>query len=158
MPVVQPTGDLTNEDLDRAETFVAAALGAQVLYARPVLLPFQAAGDRVYPLEEGPVTGVGFITVNGVDVAGGFAPWFLRFPDRVKGDVVASYTAGWTTANLPAPIYHAVLLTARTIRDRAPGIKAEAIGPHSRTYTDPTPSGLPPEVEALLLPWMRTRL
>ncbi|GGO19530.1 hypothetical protein [Deinococcus humi] len=162
--------------LDRAEALVAAALcpGLPDLAKREWVADYRMRNvqrglgvplygkRRLGPevLRYWPVTGLGSVTMDGVDRTAEciFDALSVRL-DALASEftplsvVTVAFSTGWTAQELPNALRQAIVLTAEGLTAQPVGIKAERLGDVETQYALPNADALPPGVLSLLAPW-----
>lgn len=171
--VTPPDGSpLTEQQIERAETLVAAHLGLDTLAETPraqsgsvggsgkIFLTFPAVSIQALTLGGAPAAGI-LATPFSIDVGSlGYGnPWGSPYGSQA---FTVQYTSGWTADTLPTPIRQAVLFTAGALAaadTRRAGVTSERMGPVAVTYSDTFTTGtLPQDVRNLLGHWAPLRL
>lgn len=168
--VEAPAGSpLTAGQLAAAEALIAAHLGVTTLERREGVSESGTVGSSGLIALRGPAVSVQAVTLSGAPAAGILRnPWTLDVSGLIRpgyggmwgGGYVpvpytVTYTAGWTANDLPPGLRQAILLAAQYGAAVPVGLKAESMGPVSKTYTEP--GTISADVLALLRPWLPLR-
>lgn len=147
--------------LDAAEAAVAAYLGTSTLAERSLSETHVMPRTKtLIELRDGPLTALTSVAVDGStltlsDIQS--SPWAIGYSNGFDegATVVISFTAGWTSTNLPASVKQAVLLTAASIYAR-PDAGVARLGA-GETITVYRKSYLSADARLLLRPWRKPR-
>ena len=164
MPLLNPPpgSSLTADHLALAEAIVAGQLGLTSLERQEGVAESGAVGSSGLIALARPAVSAQTLTLSGAPAIGVLrSPWTLDVSSLVRPGVWGSvpytvvYTAGWTAEDLPLGLRQAVLAVAEKRAAVPVGLKAESMGPVSRTYADA--GNLSPDVLVLLRPWLPLR-
>lgn len=160
---LKETGNATKLDaaIRVAEAAVAAFIGAQDLAERSVSETIPIPRDKsMVEVEGGPIVALSRLNVDGVDAdlaevnAGRWSIWYSKGFSK-GSNVVADYTAGWTSTSVPEEVRAAILITAGVVWAR-PDLSISRATEADITYRY-SQDIMTPAAKSLVRRWRRPR-